>query len=254
MGMALTVLGGEFNERLPKMNFICERVVRIGGGIVRKFPWVAYYGLKQRHDHSFSEMPDRPPQNFEDLCWMFESNQTNKGLVLLELDEAVYLFRLVRGKPSARILEIGRWRGGSTFLFAVASDQNAAITSIDIAPENDRLLQDALEKTNLAHKVQLLVGPSAEADVGTQLYDLLFFDGDHSHEGARRDYDHWKKTVKAGGHLALHNAAWGRPFTNVHSGSRDVAEEISARDQQFFRREPDVGSLALFIRTAKPWP
>ena len=102
--------------------------------------------------------------------------------------------------------------------------------------------------------MQLLVGPSADADVGTQLYDLLFFDGDHSHEGARRDYDHWKKTVKAGGHLALHNAAWGRLFTNVHSGSRDLAEEITARDHQFFRREPDVGSLALFIRTANPWP
>lgn len=242
-----------FIERHLKMNFIHERVLRIGGGIVRRFPWVAYYGLRQRNDHSFSDMPDRRPQNFEDLCWMFESNQTNKGLVLLELDEAVFLFRLVRGKPSPRILEIGRLRGGSTFLFAVASDQNSVITSIDIAPENDRLLQDALERTNLARKVRLLVGPSAEADVGTELYDLLFFDGDHSYEGARRDYDHWKKTVKAGGCLALHNSAWGRPFTNVHSGSREVAEEISSRDQQFFRREPDVGSLAIFIRTATPW-
>lgn len=184
---------------------------------------------------------------------MFESNPVNKGALLLELDEAACLFRLARARPAARILEIGRWRGGSTFLFAVASDQNSIVTSIDIAPDADELLQTALKKNNLAHKVELLIGDSTDAEARPDFYDLIFVDGDHSYKGAARDYEHWKKAVKPGGHLAFHNAARGRPFTDAVAGPLRLMREITTRENEYYRREPDVGSLALFIRTAKPW-
>jgi hypothetical protein len=102
--------------------------------------------------------------------------------------------------------------------------------------------------------VQLLIGPSAEADVRHDSYDLVFVDGDHSYEGVGHDYEHWKKTVKMGGYLAFHNAACGRVFTNVSPGAFRFVQAITAREAEYFRREPDVGSLAIFVRTAKPWP
>lgn len=237
------------------MRFIRKYVRRFLVWVMRRHPHIAYDLLKQRpsRDYSFAELPERPQRNFEDLDWMFESNPVNKGLLLLELDEAACLFRLARSKPAARILEIGRWRGGSTFLFAVASDQNSVVTSIDIAPQDDERLRTALEKNNLAYKVELLTGNSTAAEVRPDFYDLIFVDGDHSYKGAAGDYEHWKKAVKAGGHLAFHNAARGRPFTDDVAGLLRLMQEIMARENEYYRREPDVGSLALFVRTAKPW-
>jgi predicted O-methyltransferase YrrM len=238
-----------------KMRFIRKYVRRVLVWIVRRHPHIAYDVLRKRssRDYSFAELPERPQRNFEDLDWMFESNPVNKGVLLLEFDEAAHLFRLARSRPAARILEIGRWRGGSTFLFAVAGDQNSIVTSIDIAPQDDKLLLTALDKNNLSHKVELLIGSSPDAEVRPDFYDLIFVDGDHSYEGAARDYEHWKKAVKPGGHLAFHNAAQGRLFTVALAGPMRLMREITARESEYFQRQPDVGSLALFVRTAKPW-
>jgi predicted O-methyltransferase YrrM len=174
-------------------------------------------------------------------------------LLLLQFDEAAFLFRLVRSRPAAQILEIGRYYGGSAFLFAVAGDHNSRVTSIDIAPQNDELLQIALKKSGLARKVQLLVGDSRAGEVKLDFYDLIFVDGDHSYQGVADDYDHWKKAVKAGGFLAFHNAAAAGPHTLPAPGPFRLVQEIAARDGEYYRREPDVGSLALFIRTQKPF-
>jgi predicted O-methyltransferase YrrM len=237
------------------MLFLRKCARRLLVPILRRHPHVAYEALRHRSrgDYSFAQLPDQPQRNFEDLIWMLESNPTNKGLLLLELDEAACLFRLARSKPAARILEIGRWRGGSTFLFAVASDPDSNITSIDIAPQDDRCLRSALERTNLSHKVKLIVGNSRAAEFHSDFYDLIFVDGDHSYEGASGDYQCWKKNVKPGGHLAFHNAARGRPWAVALPEPMRLMEEITSGENEYFHREPDVGSLALFVRTTKPW-
>lgn len=171
----------------------------------------------------------------------------------MQFDEAAFLFRLVRSRPAAQILEIGRYLGGSGFLFAVAGDNNSMVTSIEIAPPNDELLQIALKKAGLAHKVQLIVGDSHGVKAKADSYDLIFVDGDHTYNGVISDYEHWKKAVKPGGYLAFHNAATGSPYASTAPGPIRVAQEITARDGEYYRREPDVGSLALFIRTQKPF-
>jgi predicted O-methyltransferase YrrM len=150
-------------------------------------------------------------------------------------------------------LEIGRFYGGSAFLFAVASHHDSVVTSIDIAPQNDDLLQIAFKQSGLAHKVHLLIGDSHLGEAQLDFYDLIFVDGDHSYEGALKDYERWKKALKPGGHLVFHNAAAGRPHTVTMQGPFRLAREIAARDGEYYKREPDVGSLASFIRTEKPW-
>ena len=255
MAQYLTALTRSSRQARLKMRFIRKYVRRVLVWIIRRHPHVPYDVLRQRpsSECSFAQLPERPQRNFEDLDWMFESNPTNKGVSRLEFDEAACLFRLARSRPAARILEIGRWRGGSTFLFAVASDQDSIVTSIDIAPQNDQLLQTALKKNNLAHKIELLIGNSSDSEVRRDFYDLIFVDGDHSYKGAARDYERWKKAVKPGGHLAFHNAARGRLLTDVVAGPLRLVQEITEREGEYYHRQPDVGSLALFIRTAKPW-
>ena len=224
---------------------------------LRRYPKVAIDALRESvwgDQYSFAALPEYPQRNFEDLAWMLASNPTNKALLILELDEAAFLFRLVRSLPSAQIMEIGRCHGGSTFLFAVASDQASTITSIDIAPRNDQLLRDVLEKNGLLKKVQLLAGNSHEANTIDDHYDLVFIDGDHSRAGAFKDYEHWKRAVKPGGYLILHNAAVGRPYAEAAEGAIWVADKVASEEKKYYRREADVGSLAVFIRTNVSWP
>jgi predicted O-methyltransferase YrrM len=235
------------------MRFFHKYLRRLLVFFLRRHPNLAFDALRQQASLSFANFPDRPQRNFEDLDWLLGSNSANKGLLLLQFDEAAFLFRLVRSRPAAQILEIGRYHGGSAFLFAVAGDHDSMVTSIDVAPQNDELLQIALKKSGLAHKVQLLVGDSGDGEASVDFYDLIFVDGDHSYKGVVNDYEHWKKAVKPGGYLAFHNAAAGGPRTLTVPGPFRLAQEIAARDAEYYRREPDVGSLALFIRTQRPF-
>ena len=234
------------------MRSLTRQLQRVVVFWLRRRPHLALAALRQ-HDQSFANLPNRPQRNFEDLDWLLVSNQTNKGLALLQFNEAALLFRLARSRPAAQILEIGRYYGGSAFLFAVAGDADSMVTSIDNAPQNDDLLQSALEKSGLAHKVKLIVSDSAAVEAPTDFYDLIFVDGDHSCEAVLKDYAHWKKAVKPGGWLAFHNAT-GPPVGRVAPGPYRLVQDVMPRDGEYYRREPDVGSLALFIRTAKPWP
>jgi predicted O-methyltransferase YrrM len=234
------------------MHFFHKQLRCLLLAFIRRHPNLGFDALRQRDNLSFANLPDRPQRNFEDLDWLFVSNPTNKGLIALEFNEAAFLFRFLRTRPAAQIVEIGRYYGGSAFLFAVASDHHSRVTSIDIAPQNDAVLQIALNKSGLAYKVTLLVGHSDAGQVTADFDDLLFVDGDHSYEGAAKDYEHWKKAVKFGGCLALHNAA--RAHATTMPGPFRLVEEITKRDGEYFKREPDVGSLALFIRTQNPWP
>lgn len=58
---------------------------------------------------------------FEDLAFLFSSNQLSHGIASLQLDEAALLYRLARNvSPGAVVAEIGRFKGGSTLLLASA--------------------------------------------------------------------------------------------------------------------------------------
>jgi len=49
----------------------------------------------------------------------------------------------------------------------------------------------------------------------------------------------------------FHNAAAASPHTRPAPGPLRLVQEIAERDAEYYSPEPDVGSLALFIRTQK---
>src|SRR3954468_16869031 len=69
---------------------------------------------------------------FEDLAFMFSSNQLNHGVASLQLDEAALLFRLARDARSGPFAEIGRFKGGSTLVFAAALPDGVELWSYDL--------------------------------------------------------------------------------------------------------------------------
>lgn len=196
-------------------------------------------------------------RGFEDLAFMFSSNQLNHGIASLQLDEAALLFRLARDAETGPFVEIGRFKGGSTMIFATALPDGVELWSYDLhvalrpdlpGEQLDRELRDALARYGVEGKVHLVVADSRTVDPPAPELELLFVDGDHSYEGAKADYERWAPLVRPRGHLLFHDAVDTGKYGNVYPGVARLAGEIS-RDARWERR-PGAGSIAHFTKRA----
>jgi predicted O-methyltransferase YrrM len=196
-----------------------------------------------------------PPEvrGFEDLAFMFSSNQLNHGVASLQIDEAALLYSLARDVQSGPIAEIGRFKGGSTLVFAAALPDGAELWSYDFhvalrpdmpGAELDAELRGALERFGVAGKVHLLVADSRTADPPPEPLELLFIDGDHSYEGAKADFERWRAFVRPGGHLLFHDAVDTGGYGNVYPGVARLMGEIG----EGWTRRPGAGSIAHFVK------
>lgn len=194
---------------------------------------------------------------FEDLAFLFSSNQLSHGIASLQLDEAALLYRLARHVPAAAtVAEIGRFKGGSTLLLASALPDGAELWSYDLhvalradlsGPMLDAELETALERYGLRDRVHLVVGDSRTAEPPPRPPALVFVDGDHTYEGARADYERWRDVVAPGGHILFHDAVDTGGWGNHYPGVARLVEEIE-RDDATLERRPDAGSIAHFTR------
>lgn len=229
-------------------------------------PLFAYFNGRATFDSVL-----RPPERirgFEDLAFLFSSNQLNVGIAVLAFDEGAYLYRIVRELSDATVVEIGRFKGGSTLLMAAALTQGSQLYSYDWfsaprspltkssgttrhpaqgRPQLDERLQDALARYELSDRVHLIVADSRTAAPPPDGCDLVFLDGDHSYEGVRADYEHWAPHVRPGGRLLFHDAV-ARDLAPSAIGVTRLVEEIENEKPRRFIREPAVGSIAQFVR------
>lgn len=196
---------------------------------------------------------------FEDLTFLFASNQLSHGIASLQLDEAGLLYRLARRvQPGGAFVEIGRFKGGSTLLVASALPAGAELWSYDLhvairadltGPQLDAELHGALERYGLTERVHLVVGDSRTAEPPPRAPGVVFVDGDHTYEGARADYERWSELVAPGGHLLFHDAVDVGGYGNHYPGIARLVAEIE-RDDRRFERQPGTGSIAHFVRVA----
>jgi predicted O-methyltransferase YrrM len=208
---------------------------------------------RERRGSGFADVRVWPSRvtGFEDLAFLFSSTILAHGIASLRFDEAAYLYRLVSAAQPETVVEIGRFRGGSTFLLGSALE-SGIVHSYDIATrhgrsgaELDRELLAALGRYGLTERVRLHEEDSHTAEPPTAEIDLLFIDGDHREAGVRADVDHWVPFLRPGGHLLFHDAADAPDFAPpLASGPARVVLEIGP---EFDRREA-AGSLAHFVR------
>lgn len=204
---------------------------------------------------------------FEDLTFLFSSNHLNVGIAILAFDEAAYLYKLTRALSHASIVEIGRFKGGSTFVFAAAMDETSQLYSYDWvsgpsvpSPKSDgtcrypaqgtakldQMLHDALVRYGLEQRVHLLIADSGTVTPTQETYDLVFVDGDHTYEGVATDFHNWAPRILVGGHLLFHDAN-PRDFAPSAVGVTKLVREIEAQHSSYFIKQADVGSLAHFV-------
>jgi predicted O-methyltransferase YrrM len=135
------------------------------------------------------------------------------------------------------IVEIGRYNGGSTLVFALAHP-NVPIYSVDIAPQDDQRLRGVLADHEVGDNVHLLVGDSqhgAFAEIRPGSYDLLLIDGDHSYAGCLADLTNWWPGLASGGSVLLHDCYHG-------SEVQDAAESFFAQHQARFLRGTNISA------------
>ncbi len=191
---------------------------------------------------------------FEAIVGVLSSNLLNHGVSRLMISEAAYLFGLIRELPTSlpQVVEIGRYRGGTTLLLAAAG---ASVVSIDVDPnvaQHDIALIEALEARSLEPRVTLVIGDSHDYGVEAATKDLVLIDGDHSYEGARADVEHWLPALVPEGHLLLHDAVRPEPFSPWSDpchvdGVRRLCDELLGDSRLSFVGR--AGTIAHFMTT-----
>jgi predicted O-methyltransferase YrrM len=189
---------------------------------------------------------------FEDLAFLFSSHQLHHAVISMAIDEAAYIFALARSLPGVTVAEIGRSKGGSTLLLAVAVavDEDSHVWSYDLhvkptaGKQSDAELLAVLDRYDLADRVTLVVGDSRVAEAPPQACDLVLIDGDHSYEGARADYERWRRLVRPGGHMLFHDAVELGELSVAHEGVARLISEIEREGELV--RSGGTGTLAHF--------
>lgn len=130
----------------------------------------------------------------------------------LELFE--YL-RVVRRQRVVRFMEIGTLWGGTFFAHCASTAPDGHAIAIDAFPQESADAMSARYRAfaQPAQRVTCVWGDSHADEtkhaVATALdgaaLDLLFLDGDHSSEGAARDYEMYAPLVRSGGMIAFHD-------------------------------------------------
>ena len=139
-------------------------------------------------------------------------------------DEATSLYLLSSIlHAGSTIVEIGSWKGKSTFCLAKGLRKGSKVIAIDTfdasgeegssqAYEQQKgqaslfeQFQNNMRRLKALDRVQPMKGPSSRFVGQIPKIDLLFIDGDHSIRGCDYDFLSYSPFVPCGGYLALHD-------------------------------------------------
>jgi MMP 1-O-methyltransferase len=143
----------------------------------------------------------------------------------LDPDEGRLLYRLAaEADPAGHIVEIGSWHGRSTIWLAAGAraGRGARVFAIDphtgthlrkAGETTDRILHTNLVRAGVRDQATILVTTSERAAAEwSGSISLLWIDGDHEYESARRDYLLWEPHLLADAVVALHDTfVWPGP-------------------------------------------
>lgn len=197
---------------------------------------------------------------FEHLAGLFASTSLDHAVIAMPVRQAAYLFGLVRSMPARRVIEIGRYKGGSTFVIAAAMRGEGEFWSIDLGDKEarlrapgarpfDRQIVDLCARFGL--RIHLLVGDSRVIEVDTGEVDLVVIDGDHSYEGVRSDFERFGRRVRVGGAVLFDDAFDEESFRTHSDTVGRLVREIS--DGGEFKLVKAVNRLAHVERVAGSW-
>lgn len=198
------------------------------------------------------DLPVNGPLQFEDLAGLFASTSLDHGVIAMTIRQTAYLFGLVRRMNARKIIEIGRYKGGSTLTIAAAMNGQGQFWSIDLGEKEARLHQRGVTRSfddeirdicgRFGLPVTLLVGDSRTIEVETGEVDLVFIDGDHTYDGVRNDFERFGRRARIGGAVLFDDACDEVMFRTHSESVGKLLREIVA--EQSFRLVKSVNRLA----------
>lgn len=136
-------------------------------------------------------------------------------------DSAFLLYGLVKAAKPQAVVEIGSARGRSTCFMGMALKENGSGKLYAIDPhmptawndtnsiESYDILKSNVRALGLEDIVEILRDTSSAVASGwNRKIDLLFIDGDHSYEGAKRDWEMFSPFVTPFGSIVFHDTLW----------------------------------------------
>ena len=117
--------------------------------------------------------------------------------------ESALLWKYAR-LSSGHMVEIGRYKGGSSVLMLEATyhTPERKLTSIDMRKRESSCCLEYLEKNS--HRYTMYFGRSEEAVIDHD-YGLLFIDGGHTYEGVKMDTERFWPKLAVGGYAIWHD-------------------------------------------------
>jgi len=187
--------------------------------------------------------------------------------------EVVELVRVVAARRPRHVLEIGTARGGTLFLLAESSADDAHLVSLDLPrgrngggyPEWKASIYRSFARGR--KRITLLRGNSHMSQsrdavgrlAGPDGFDLIMIDADHSCAGVKTDFDLYAPLLAPGGMLVMHDILENRfdPEIDVAPFWQEV--KMRYRDTREIVADPDQGNfgIGLVFRpdvNAGEWP
>ena len=163
-----------------------------------------------------------------------------KPIGLNGFDEIPFFIREVSKVRHGRMVEVGCYLGGFTWYGAqIARDNYSTWRSVDHWQGSSDLSShdwesvyagflENLRDARLDRFVEVQRTPSVEAAAKTpdESFDLVFIDGDHSHEQCRADIEAWLPKIKRGGVMLGHDYGPNHPGV-----MQAVAEVLGGPDE-----------------------
>jgi len=178
---------------------------------------------------------------FEHLPGLFASTSLDHAVISMTIRQGAYLYGLVRQMKARKVIEIGRYKGGSTLLIAAAMRGEGEFWSVDIGEKEVRLhrhegsrsfdeqLADVCRRFGL--KVGVLVGNSRTIEIDTGEVDMGLIDGDHSYSSVKNDFERFGRRARVGG-AVLFDDAFDEGIFRTHSDTVGrIVQEIVAEGE-----------------------
>jgi len=118
------------------------------------------------------------------------------------------ILHMLSVQATTRIVEIGRYKGGSTFILCKSSKENIPVISIDCCSRlgSNKNIEPAsfLQKFIELKKLTFINKKSEEVYI-ERPYDLILIDGDHSFTGVSTDVKRYWLNLTKGGKAIFHD-------------------------------------------------
>lgn len=222
-------VGNALGKVLPRhsINAIVEQAMR-------RDPEVLYRTIAPHLSRNLTvdsmpyDLPLEGPVSFEHLAGLFSSTSFDHAVISMPIRQAAYLFGVIRNSGAKKVIEIGRYKGGSTILIATAMGGQGDFWSIDIGDKVERVfggtpqarydqeVSDFLRKTGLT--AHLVVGDTRTLELETGDVDAVFIDGDHTYDGAKVDFERFGRRVRIGGSVFFDDT-FDEPLIKSHANS-----------------------------------